>query len=215
MCMNSRILRKIKSIMWQWFRKRINKRDKLRLRNHDVSVISNDCTGGILLHDLGLQFLSPTVNLYMNANDYQKFCKNLRYYISIDTMVACSDSSIIENRKYPVAYLDDILLYLVHYATVEEAQKKWNERKRRINWDKIVVINSDRNGMTDDLKSQFEKLPYKKVMFTNLPNDKFPSSYYLPGSESEECLGLVPEPIGWLGKRRTDSFDFVEFLNNA
>ena len=113
------------------------------------------------------------------------------------------------------SYLDDILLYLVHYATVEEAQKKWNERKRRINWDKIVVINSDRNGMTDDLKSQFEKLPYKKVMFTNLPNDKFPSSYYLTGSESEECLGLVPEPIGWFGKRRTDSFDFVEFLNNA
>lgn len=209
------MISRMRNVSWRACRLIRNKCIRAKLKASDVSVFSNDCTGGIILHDLGLQFLSPTVNLYMSASDYLKFCENLQYYMGIDTMIECTDPSIIEGRKYPVAYLGDILLYLVHYSTKEEAEIKWNERKRRINWDKIVIINSDRNGMTEDLKNQFEKLPYKKVMFTNLPNERFPSSYYLPGSESEECLGLVPEPIGWFGMRRTDSFDFVEFLNNA
>ena len=213
--MKNKIVDKIRQWSWQFFRNRINQRERARLTATDVSVLSNDCTGGLLLHDLGMRFLSPTVNMYMRAEDYQKFCENLKYYLCIDTMVECTDPAIIEGRKYPLAYLGDILLYLVHYHSVKEAQNKWNDRKRRINWDKIVVINSDRNGMTDALKDRFEKLPYKKVMFTHLPDNLHPSAFYLTGSESEPCLGLVPEPYGWFGKKRTDRFDFVDFLNKA
>lgn len=40
-----------------------NKFDRLRLQNKDFSIISNHCMGGIISHDLGLEFKSPTVNL--------------------------------------------------------------------------------------------------------------------------------------------------------
>lgn len=172
-----------------------------------------NCTGGILYHDLGLQFLSPTVNLYMKAEDFIKFCENVKYYISIEEMQPCLDSDIIQERKYPVAYLDDILLYLVHYHSVEDAQCKWNERKHRINWDKIVILNNDREGMTSELKDRFEALPYKKVMFTHLPDEVHPSCHYITGYEKDECVGIITDGNGWLGKRPIDEFDWVKFLN--
>lgn len=83
-----------------------------------------NCTGGILSHDLGLQFKSPTVNLFFRAEDFIKFCENLKYYLSIEEFVECKNSEIIGERKYPVAYLDDLTLFLVHYRSVKEAQDK-------------------------------------------------------------------------------------------
>ena len=114
-----------------------------------------------------------------------------------------------------MAYLGDILLYLVHYHTVEEAQQKWNSRKKRINWEKIVIFNNDREGMTVALKERFEALPYKKVMFTCQPDDSHPSCYYLHGYEKEECVGIITDGKGWFGKRPIDQFDWVKFLNEV
>jgi uncharacterized protein (DUF1919 family) len=174
-----------------------------------------NCTGGILYHDLGLKFLSPTVNLYMKAEDFIKFCENLEHYISIDTMVPCTDAEIVQDRKYPVVWLGDILLYLVHYHSVDDALQKWNSRKKRINWDKIVILNNDREGMNFDLKDRFEKLPYKKIMFTHLPDNTHSSCHYLPGYESCKCVGIITDAEGWRGKRPIDQFDWVKFLNEV
>lgn len=204
---------KIKNRVWKYNHKRLCKKNQSKLKNHDVSIISMNCTGGILSHDLGLQFKSPTVNLFFKAEDFIKFCENMKTYLSIDDFVECTDADIIENRKYPIVYLGDLLLFLVHYDSIEEAQRKWNERKKRINWDKIVIINTDREGMTEELKDRFEELPYRKVMFTHLQDERHPSCYYLKGYESEECVGIITDHITWDGKRPIDQFDWVKFIN--
>lgn len=90
--------------------------------------------------------------------------------MSIDKFVECTDKEIIGDREYPVVYLGDLLVFCVHYDTVEEAERKWNSRKQRINWEHIVIINCDREGMTEELKDRFEALPYRKIMFTHLPD---------------------------------------------
>ena len=172
-----------------------------------------NCTGGVLSHDLGLQFKSPTVNLFFRSEDFIKFCENLEYYLSIDEFVKCNDPLIIEERTYPIAYLGDLTLFLVHYRSVEEAQEKWNERKKRIDPNNIVIMNTDREGMTDELKDRFERLPYRKVMFTHLPDDKHPSCFYIKGYEDSSCVGIVTDHDTWDGKRPIDQFDYVRFLN--
>lgn len=172
-----------------------------------------NCTGGIISHNLGLQFLSPTVNLYMNAEDFIKFCENLSFYIGIDKFEICTDENVIGDRTYPIAYLGDLTLYLVHYSSVEEAEKKWNERKRRMNWKNIAIFNTDREGMTGELKDRFEKLPYRKVMFVNKPDEKHASCYYLQGFENEDCVGIITDSVGWKGMRPIDQFDYVNFLD--
>ena len=94
-----------------------------RLLTEDVSIISANCNGGIISHDLGLQFRSPTVNLFIPAEDFIRFCENLPHYMSVETMTECTDPAVTKNVDYPVARLDDILLFLVHYSSVEEAQR--------------------------------------------------------------------------------------------
>ena len=200
-----------------WYRAHLSLCSRYRnsFSNSEVTIISTNCTGGILYHDLGLEFLSPTINLYFRAEDFLKFCENMNYYLSIDEMVECNDPSIIGSRQYPIAYLGDLLIFLVHYDSVTEAQEKWNKRKRRMNYKKIVILSSDRDGMTEELKDRFERLPYKKIMFVHNPDKKHSNTFYIKGYEEEECVGIITDHIGWKGKRPIDQFDWVAFLNQV
>lgn len=211
--MIKKLSRKIKNACWQKKRKKVTEAMRDRLHTDDVTIISANCNGGIVSHDLGLQFRSPTVNLFIPAEDFVKFCENLPYYLSIDTMVECIDPTVTKGISYPVAYLGDILLFLVHYSSVEEAQKIWNQRKSRINWNNIAVMATDRDGMNDELKDRFERLPYRKVMFTHLPDEKHPSCFYISGYEKDDCVGIVTDHNNWKGTRPIDQFDYVGFLN--
>lgn len=210
-----KIISRIRNFVWMQKRKKINKsnRERLNDRGKSASIISMNCNGGIISHDLGLQFLSPTVNLFMRADDFVKFCENLDKYLAIDNFVECFDSSIIQERTYPIAYLDDLILYLVHYKSVEEAESIWNKRKKRINKDNIIILNTDREGMTEELKDRFERLPYRKVMFTHLQDKIHPSCFYIKGYEEEPSVGIITDHNTWDGKRPIDQFDYVEFLN--
>lgn len=192
---------------------RVNKRNRARFYNPNVSILSMNCIGGVLAHDLGIRFNSPTVNLYFRAEDFIRFCENPAYYLTIDEMTPCTDPEIIGERTYPVACLGDLVLFLVHYDSVETANRKWQERKKRIDWNNTVIIATDRDGMTEELKDRFEKLPYRKVLFTKVPDPIHPHCVYIPGYEQEESVGQITVPYGFAGKRPIDQFDWVAFLN--
>ena len=203
----------IRRRIWKLNRRRINRRNRARFRNPDVSVISMNCIGGVLIHDLGIRFNSPTVNLYFRAADFLRFCENMPRYLAVGELTPCNDPEIVGGRTYPVAYLDDLVLFLVHYASLEEANRKWQERKKRIHMDNLVVMATDRDGMTEALKDRFEELPYRKVLFAKQPDPEHPDCVYIPGFEQEDSLGLITEPAGWAGRRAVDRFDWVAFLN--
>ena len=46
-----------------------------RLKNTSMTFLAPSCIGGILFHDLGLQFRSPTVNLMMFQPDFVKLVR--------------------------------------------------------------------------------------------------------------------------------------------
>lgn len=46
-------------------RKAVNWKNQKRLKNRDFSLLSSNCNGVFILHDLGLRFNSPTVNLWI------------------------------------------------------------------------------------------------------------------------------------------------------
>ena len=107
-------------------------RERLTAKN-EYTIFASNCIGGVLYSDLGWKFLSPTVNMFMVAEDFLRFCKNYETYIDMKM------KEIPSKEKYPVAMLGDITLHLVHYSSVEEAQKIWDRRKERINKNHICI----------------------------------------------------------------------------
>ena len=45
----------------------------LKTENKNFTIIARDCVGGILYHQLGERFLSPTINLFFTPEDFNYF----------------------------------------------------------------------------------------------------------------------------------------------
>lgn len=189
----------------------INRSIRNRLKNHDFTLISSDCTGGMLYHELNHKFMSPTINMYFEASEFIKFAKNIKQYIDIP-MAELKEES--REKGYPVALLGDIKLYLVHYTSIEEAQKKWDERKLRINWNNCFYIMNDRNNCSLSDIQEFDALTggYNGVFFSHLPYPKLKSTFYISDCKDMDHVDVMIAYISLL-HRRYDQFDWVHFLN--
>ncbi len=192
------------------FRKLYNKRNAKKLKNKDFSVIASNCNGAFLLHDLGLRFNSPFVNLWMKPDDYVKMLSNLRYYLNCELEFVEEDGI-----NYPIGLLDDVRIYFQHYTTAEQAKEKWVERSKRINYENLFIMFTDRDGCTYQNLCDFDALPYKnKVVFTHIPYPELKSAFYIQGWESEESVGLCFEyKSSFSIKKHYDDFDYIKWFN--
>lgn len=196
----------IKRIEWRIY-KELKKR---KLRNYNPTIISSNCNGGIIYHDLNLPFNSPTINLSMDTDDFIKLVSNMKYYLGQE-IVEIED----KNYQFPCGMLDDIKIRFNHYDTFEEAVYKWNERKKRINWDNIYIMGIDGDKASYSSLKKFDKLPYKnKVIFTHRDYPEIKSSYKISGFEDKDEVGvLIYFKKSFFIRRYLDDFDYVSFLN--
>ncbi len=191
-------------------RTKLNAENKKRLKNRNFTLLCNNCVGGVILHELGERFNTPTVNLFFDAEDYIKFLENLDYYLK-QTLV-----EIQSNRGYPVAKLDDISIYFMHYSTFDDARRIWERRSARINRNNLYVMLVQKNDCTKELLKRFDKLPYEhKVALTAKPMQNIECAYCISGSEQSDrgVRDLCQYKGKITGKRWIDDFDYVGFLN--
>lgn len=135
-------------------------RIKKQLDLSDVTLLSQNCIGGVMYHDCQAQFLSPTVNLYMPPCDFIKFVNNYEDYLSYAPVVTMGET-------YPMGYLkDNLQVNFMHYESVEDALTKWETRKTRIRKDRIFVICIERDGFDERAFKAFQEIEYPKVLFT-------------------------------------------------
>lgn len=183
---------------------------RVRLKNNNMTVLSSNCNGAYMLHDLGCQFNSPTVNLFFLPDHFLKFLEQPRKYLSTELMEVH-----IDGISYPVGKIDDILIFFMHYDSFSEAKAAWNRRAKRVNLDDVYIVMTDKNGCTYEHIRQFDELEYKnKVIFTHKKYKEFSSAYYIPGFENENEVGILSDWKPQLLKRRwLDDFDYVKFFN--
>ena len=182
-----RILTRIKSEIIQSYTKIKIYNNVKKFDNKDISIISQNCIGGVLYHDLNLKFLSPTINLYFTSMDYLKFISNLKFYLSNEIIIKWDE-------QYPIGILNDIVVHFMHYNTCTEAYESWKNRKERINYDKIFVINTDMEGFGADCWEKWKKIEYPKILLT--ANKKFvdKDSIYFKNYEKQSIVGnLIPK----------------------
>ena len=205
----------IKKIQFFFRDKTINKKYRKRLKNHDFSIISNDCIGGVICKDLRCRFNSPTVNFYFSSEDYVKFVSKLKDYIDNGKL-----RDVTDGWKYVKVAIaidgEEIVAHCIHYKTAEEFIEKWNSRKERINYDNCFFMMNDRNGFVEEHLKAFDSLPYKnKICFVHKEYPEYKSSFYIKGSENDPMVKAMTDYKSKFGiKRRYDDFDFVEWLNS-
>lgn len=192
-----------------WFR---NKSEQKRLTNHDFTIISSNCVGGVISHDLGKRFNSPTVNTFIPPYHFVRFMENMDDYLK-------SELEFTDKFKmpYPVAYLKDVPIFFVHFHSEEEAKLKWNERKERIKKDNLFVIMTDRYCCPYKALERFDKLPYKnKVCFTKKNYPEFNSCVQITKGSDETCVGIITDIVSFTGKRMYQfGFDYIKWLNDG
>lgn len=194
------------------FRRGANVIRRIKLKNKQATIFSSNCIGGCISHDLGMQFQSPFVNLWVESPDFIRLLESPKEYLEQELF-------FLEQQEYPfpVAMLGDVKLFFAHYHSNAEAEEMWKRRCKRIDWDNIFVLMTDRDGCNEEILSRFEKLPYKnKVVFTHIPRPDIASSAYIPGFEQESQLGNCVDFVNaWRGKRYYDYFDYVKWLNEG
>ena len=87
---------------WEIYKKRKFR----RLKNENFSVISSNCNGMFMYYDLDLPYLTPTVNLSIEMNDYVKMVQNLKWYMEQEMREADD-----QQYKCPVGVLGDIKIH--------------------------------------------------------------------------------------------------------
>lgn len=146
---------------------------KKRIYNMDFTIISNNCWAGAVYRRYGLPYKTPTVGLYFFADDYIRFCSDLKAYLEKDLVfIQYTDSKykrILERRKHtniPIARLGDIEVFFLHYATIEEAEEKWKRRASRVNYDNLIYKFSAMNECAEEHLIAFDQLDvHKKICF--------------------------------------------------
>ena len=178
-------------------------------------IICNNCTGGVILHDLGLKFDTPTINtLFYTAEDFLFFVDNIRSFSKIKIFKIDN-----HNYSYPVGGLRLgerlIKIGFVHYLTFEEARDKWIERFRRVDFDKVMVL-WEGEGLNENDLSLLNMMSFNKLVFsmTNKAlSDRYP--FYLG---SDLYKNWYPGKILdykhiFAFKRNLDDFDYISFIN--
>ena len=204
-----RIVQNTRKVSAKIFRKNKVRKLNREIEDRDFTIISQFCAGGLLYHDLKMKFLSPTINLAFDGPDFVKFCSNLEKYLNVELVEIKTDEV-----SYPVGRLGDVEIRFVHYKTFEEAKKKWEERSKRINFEKIVVMAHDRDGMnSDECMAAFDKLPYKKVMYTSKEYKEYPWVRYCPAFRKKHCVGVMTGYADLWGNRYYEKYaDVSDFL---
>ena len=191
---------------------------RARLRNRDFSIISQNCIAGVIYHNLGLPFLSPTINTWMEEKDFYRFAGNLKHYLSQELrFVADIDTT-------PTAWCDDILIHFKHYHSEKEAADKWFERCGRVNYDNLFFICSDRwsaNKRLQPNESDIRSLAHVKAqgrcVFAVKDYKGLDYIYHLRKDPSDDCV--FPFMIDryktlpfWKWEFK---FDYVKWLNQG
>lgn len=187
----------------------INRNMRRKLTNKNITLVSSDCNGTFILHDLGLRFNSPFVNLWMLPTDFIKMLSNFEYY-NKQTLEFIK----VKEVEYPIGKLDDIAIHFMHYKDEREVKMKWERRKKRQDMNNLFVMMTDRNGCTEQDLIDFDNLPFKnKVVFTHKYYPNLKSAYYIKGFENQKELGYIFEFSGISGKKYYDQFDYIRFFN--
>ena len=183
--------------------------------NHSFSLITNDCVGGVISHDLGEQFRSPTVNLWIPNEHFLEFAQNLKYYLSCEIRETPD-----EDKPYPVGTIipkDDqhipIQVNFMHYRSFDEGYEKWKERSARVDYDRLYFIWHYFGDVSPERLKTFDNWDVKKLAILHEPVSGVRHCCVTTCYDHDPRNGKILDVVDKTGKRYLDDIDYLGFLN--
>lgn len=189
----------------------------MRLHNTHFTIVASNCIGARIYQEVGLQYNTPFVGLFMFAPCYIKLLTNLEFYIMSDISFVDKSKYSSANiqrehgKHYPIGLLDDeIELHFQHYDDEEEASRKWNSRVQRMNMKNLFFMFTDRDLCNENLLEQFDHMQFEhKVCFTARELPTIKSSIWISEYQDQPHVGEMYTEFHILKRH----FDFISWLN--
>lgn len=179
----------------------------ITLKESKLSIFSVNCWGGICYHRLGLEFLSPTINCYFHPRDFNRFMRDLDYYLSLPVEFVKMNYNPDAKADYPSGMIGDIQIHFLHYTDFDYAKGCWEKRTERINKENILVVSC---AEEIDIAVEFDELPYEnKIIFTPFESNLKAGFYVYPDSNRK-----FGEVINAIARGDKNIFNMLAFLNH-
>ena len=180
----------------------------LALKDDPPTIFADNCLGGLLYHRLGLKFMSPFINMWMDPADYLKFLEQPREYMNREVTCLGEEYEEVQARNYPVGDLGGLRLHFNHYHSFEEAKAAWDKRRERIRWDRLLVLMHTQDRAQAE---EFDALPYeKKLCFVPFRTDQG-SLHYLEHCGQEHHFWDLVNSLA----KENPYLDVVELLSEG
>lgn len=187
--------------------------NRLRLSNKNFTIIANTCLGGLIYHQLGEQFCSPTINCGIREpSEFNIFAANLRYYLSLPI-------DFIPSRfQYPVGVLHgefgDVTVYFTHYHSEKEAKTKWESRAKRVRYDNVFLL-VDGDNCPDQDVYDFDKIPIKNKALISMKEYSGLTSVFTIKNPKYEQGDLLKKKLLHGSLYWFEIFDYVHYFNKG
>lgn len=193
-----------------------------------VTILSDDCWGGSVYHDLCLPYTSPTVNIGWPIDSFCKFILDPFYYLAQPLQMKREGD--FSTGQYPVGALGEkerqIELNLIHASNFSSMKELWDRRKARTNPSRIFVkmtLNDplvawkapiDSTWNADAFLDAFKQVQYPKICFL-CGGSKRENEVYLKRFEAEVYQKAVPnfDYGNYVRVARTKDIDILKLLN--
>ena len=214
-----------KDILGKIGREIARRKRRRMLINHDFSIISNSCIGGVISNSLKERFNSPTVNLIIWPDEFIVFCNHLKEYAQCPLKRINEQETNERFVPYPLGKiqgrnygLPDIVVRFVHYNSFEEAKQKWEERFNRINYNNIFFIMEHGMNASERIMDKFEAIPYSNKVFLSSfsKSERWPHNFnfsFYTNELYEEANVYNTINFGLGQYRWLDEFDYITWLN--
>ena len=189
------------------------------LHRKTFCVLSNNCVSGTIYTDMKKQYLTPTIWVHMDDNDFVSFVSNPSYYLSFD-LIEYKDPAYINSVCGYLGNNKPVHFHFFHNKTFESAKETWDRRKARLSLNNIYIVWSSKNPQKEDIET-FKHISYckNKVLLTSKNNKSivkgvphkflhyFDLDEYFSGFELQ-----IKRYLFFFKRRYLDSWNYVWFL---
>lgn len=167
-----------------------------KLRRSKLSILSMNCWGGLIYNKMGLEFLSPTINMRTgNEEQFMNFLENPFENMNKELQYLRFYHDKKNNIDRPIFNLGKTEWWMVHNDNqqLDSIIIKWYKRRYKINWYNLLFVMHTKKI---ELLKTFDRLPYaKKVCFVPFETDIDSAFYMNPENYGTDNFEISVAPI--------------------